>query len=121
MWRKMSENSDNGITDERGLPPGESAKLAEGLFDDDYLEAFAEGAAVWLVRNRNQHLGSLLNSEHREFYIQILHRMLHFRREHELEPLNEDIYLAVKTALEKTSGEEYTNILFNRHIKQLTE
>jgi len=91
------------------------------LFEKDYLEAFADGAAVWLVRQRNQHLGSLLNSEHRDFYIQILHRMLYFRREHELEPLNEDIYIAVKPALEKTSSEEYTPLLFNRHINQLTE
>jgi len=98
-----------------------SDTFIEGLFDDDYLSAFSNGAAVWLVKNRNQHLGALLNSEHREFYIQILHRMLHFRREHELEPLNEDIYLAVKPALEKTSKEEYTTTLFNRNIKQLTE
>jgi hypothetical protein len=91
------------------------------LFEKDYLEAFADGAAVWLVRQRNQHLGSLLNSEHRDFYIQILHRMLYFRREHELEPLNEDIYIAVKPALEKTSSEEYTPLLFNRHINQLNE
>lgn len=100
---------------------GDSAKIAEGLFDGDFLEAFSEGASVWLVRNRNPNLGALLNSEHREFYIQILHRMLHFRREHELEPLNEDIYVAVKPALEKTGGEVYTTALFNRHIKQLAD
>lgn len=91
------------------------------LFEKDYLKAFADGAAVWLVRQRNQNLGSLLNSEHRDFYIQILHRMLYFRREHELEPLNEDIYHAVKPALEKTSSEEYSQLLFNRHINQLTD
>jgi hypothetical protein len=95
--------------------------IEQQLFDQDYLIAFADGAAVWLVRQRNQYLGSLLNSEHRDFYIQILHRMLYFRREHELEPLNEDIYLAVKPALEKSSGEEYSAVMFNRHINQLTE
>ncbi len=91
------------------------------LFEGDYLEAFASGAAVWLVRNRNPNLGSLLNSEHREYYIQILHRMLHFRREHELEPLNEDIYSAVKIAQEAVHKGEYTQALFNRHMNQLTE
>ncbi len=95
--------------------------IGQQLFTEDYLTAFADGAAVWLVRQRNQYLGSLLSSEHRDFYIQILHRMLYFRREHELEPLNEDIYLAVKPALEKSSGEEYSATMFNRHINQLTE
>ncbi len=91
------------------------------MFESDYLEAFAAGAAVWLVRKRNPNLGSLLNSEHRDYYIQILHRMLYFRREHELEPLNEDILNAVKPAQEATSSSEYTQMLFNRHMNQLTE
>ncbi|MCF6176535.1 MAG: DUF2397 family protein [Victivallaceae bacterium] len=95
--------------------------IGQQLFEQDYLTAFVAGAAVWLVRERNQNLGSLLNSEHREFYIQILHRMLYFRREHELEPLNEDIYLAVKPALEQSSGEAYSQTMFNRHLNQLTE
>ncbi|MDD5698593.1 MAG: DUF2397 family protein [Victivallaceae bacterium] len=92
------------------------------LFERDYLEAFAEGAAVWLVRSRNPNLGALLNADQREYYIQILHRMLFFRREHELEPLNEDIYAAVKSAQEAISAdEEYLLPVFNRHIDQLTE
>jgi len=92
------------------------------LFESDYLEAFASGAAVWLVRNCNPNLGALLNSEHRDYYIQILHRMLHFRREHELEPLNEDIFNAVKPAQETVDKKaEYTPILFNRHMNQLAE
>jgi hypothetical protein len=116
MMRKSQKNQimDSSAADD-------SAIIAERLFDGDFLEAFSEGASVWLVRNRNQNLGALLNSDHREFYIQILHRMLHFRREHELEPLNEDIFLAVKTAVEKTASEEYTTTLFNRHIRQLTD
>lgn len=95
--------------------------IGQQLFEQDYLTAFADGVAVWLVRERNAHLGALLSSEQREFYIQILHRMLYFRREHELEPLNEDIYLAVKPALDKTAHEEYTQAMFNRHINQLTD
>ncbi|MEI6423952.1 MAG: DUF2397 family protein, partial [Lentisphaerota bacterium] len=91
------------------------------LFETDYLEAFTAGAAVWLLRKRNPNLGSLLNSEHRDYYIQILHRMLHFRREHELEPMNEDIFNAVKPAQETIDKSEYTQALFNRHMNQLTE
>lgn len=91
------------------------------LFEADYLEAFEQGAAVWLVRRRNRNLGNLLLSEHRDFYIQILYRMLYFRREHELEPLNEDIYAAVKAAIGQVALLEYTDTLFNRHMNQLTE
>lgn len=91
------------------------------MFENDYLEAFAAGAAVWLVRKRNPNLGALLNSEHRDYYVQILHRMLYFRREHELEPLNEDIFNAVKPAQELVGGSEYSPLLFNRQMNQLTE
>ncbi len=95
--------------------------IVQQIFTDNYREAFEAGATVWLIRQRNPNLGALFQTDQRDCYIQILHRMLHFRREHELEPLNEDIYLAVRPAIEKVTGSPYTTANFNRHISQLTE
>jgi hypothetical protein len=91
------------------------------LFGPDYLEAFENGAASWLVKRRNRNLGAMMVSEHCVFYIQILYRMLCFRREHELEPLNDDIFNAVATVQEAVSGEEYSVERFNQHMNQLIE
>ena len=74
-----------------------------------------------MTRNRNSHLGTLLTSERSVFYIQILYRLLLFRRDHELEPLNEDIYVAVKSAQEVASDQPYLTEQFNHDIKQLSD
>ena len=70
----------------------------EKLFTENYLDAFQEGDAVQLVLRRNRNLGFLFTAERGIFYIQILYRLLCFRREHELEPLNEEIYREVRGA-----------------------
>jgi Protein of unknown function (DUF2397) len=91
------------------------------LFSDEPDIAYEAGAASELVIRRNRGVGSLLNSEHSCYYIQILYRMLLFRREHELEPLNEDLYQAVRPAQESFDGSHYGQDLFTRHIHQLLE
>lgn len=68
------------------------------LFGSQALEAFAQGAASALVARRNSHLGSLILAERAAFYVQILYRLLLFRRAHELEPLYEDVFDAVREA-----------------------
>ena len=65
---------------------------------EDALEAFDAGRAVELIARRNRQLGNLLLAERGAFYIQILYRLLLFRRDHELEPLYETIYTAVRPA-----------------------
>ncbi|MBT3380857.1 MAG: DUF2397 family protein [Lentisphaerae bacterium] len=66
------------------------------LFGSQSLEAFSQGAATALIERRNSHLGSLVLAERGAFYVQILYRLLLFRRTHELEPLYEDVYDAVR-------------------------
>jgi len=66
------------------------------LFSENYIEAFNNGSGAELVLKRNKSLGALLTSERSVFYVQIILRMLYFRREHEVEPLNDEIYFAVK-------------------------
>ncbi len=91
------------------------------LFSDEPDAAFESGLSAELVSRRNRSVGSLLNSDHSCYYIQILYRMLLFRREHELEPLNEDLYNAVKPAQENFDGSTYGQDLFTRHMHQLLE
>ncbi|HBM17354.1 MAG TPA: hypothetical protein DD381_13585 [Lentisphaeria bacterium] len=89
------------------------------LFSENYIEAFDEGVSSFLVKNRNKNLGAMFASDRALFYIQILYGMLCLRRDHEIEPLNDDIYLTVKKAQENSSGCEYDNELFNHDMNQL--
>ncbi len=91
------------------------------LFGDHFLEAFAQGESAQLIARRNPNLGSLLNSERAPAYIQILYRLLLFRREHELEPLHEDVHLAVREAQECCSNTAYGVEIFNLDLAQLLE
>ncbi len=91
------------------------------LFGPDPLEAFYQGMSGHLVGHRNRQLGSLLISERNVFYIQILYRMLLFKREHELEPLYEDIYQSVRLAQESVDSGEYTSNRFRMDMAQLSD
>lgn len=94
------------------------------LFGENRLDAFLEGEAVQLLARRNPNLGALLGSERAVYYVQILYRLLLFRRDHELEPLHEDIQLAVRApqelqAARRDGGEPYGLDAFNIDMNQL--
>jgi len=92
------------------------------LFGNEHLAAFGLGLAAQLITRRNHHLGSLIVSDRGIFYIQILYRMLLFKRDHELEPLYEDIYQAIRPAQETVDGEqEYTSQQFRADMAQLAD
>ena len=91
------------------------------LFSEDCIDAFNEGAASLLVENRNRHIGTMLSSERGVYYIQILYRMLCFRREHELEPLNDEIFSTVRPAQESISDSDYTDDVYNHDMRQLLD
>lgn len=74
------------------------------LFGDRALAAYENGQAAELVRRRNRHLGHLLLADRAVVYVQILYRLLLFRRSHELEPLHEELYEAVRPAQERCLG-----------------
>lgn len=69
-----------------------------------------------LLQNRNRELGNLLLSERAIPYVTVLGALLAFRREHELEPLHDDLYAAVRHALD---GETYSPDAFNQDTGQL--
>ena len=89
------------------------------LFSDHPLAAFDQGMAAELVEQRNPNLGNLFITERAPFYVTILYRMLLFKRDHELEPLYEDIYQAVEQALENLEKTEYTADRFRTDLDQL--
>ncbi|MBU4151334.1 MAG: DUF2397 family protein [Proteobacteria bacterium] len=83
--------------------------------------AFEQGAGRHLITSRNRQLGSLLSSERGIYYTQILYRMLMFKREHELEPLYEDIFQAVRPAQNTIESGDYTSQQFRTDMAQLAE
>ncbi len=89
------------------------------LFSDDPLAAFDQGIAAELLARRNPNLGSIFTTERGLFYVTILYRMLLFKRDHELEPLYEDIYQAVLSPLESLEITEYTPDRFRTDLDQL--
>jgi len=101
---------------------GEKAKedIAE-LFGAEPLAAFERGRGAHLMLARNRRLGSLLTAERNVFYVQILYRLLLFKREHELEPLYEDIYQAVRPAQESFDNREYSGQQFRADMAQMAE
>jgi len=96
-------------------------KDIEELLGSAPLNAFAKGAGRALSENRNRNIGAMFSSDHVVEYIQILYRMLLFRREYELEPLYEHIFSAVAPAIEaiRESKEDYPREEFDRHMNQL--
>lgn len=74
------------------------------LFGDQALAAYEDGRARELVLRRNRQVGHLLLAERAVLYVQILYRLLLFRRAHELEPLHEELYDAVRPAQERGLG-----------------
>lgn len=68
------------------------------LFSSNALSYFESHGAQDLLDSRNSHLGSLFTSERAPFYLNILYRMLLYKRDYELEPLYDDIYSGVISA-----------------------
>lgn len=89
---------------------------------DDFRERFESDGVGMLLAGRNANLGNILLAERGIFYLQILYRILLFRREHEIEPLHEDIYEGVRRAQEAAleSG-GYSLDSFRQDTTQLVE
>lgn len=101
--------------------PDQTRQEIATLLGPDPSAAFDQGAARQLVASRNRQLGALLISERAIFYTQILYRMLLFKREHELEPLYEDIFQAVRPAQDTIEDGAYSSQQFRTDMAQLAE
>lgn len=99
----------------------EKQTQGRALLSENAVTAFEEGFCSHLLSGRNTNLGNLLGSERALFYLHIAYRMLLFRREHELEPLHEDLYRAVRDAQQTVSGESYPPEQYGSDINNLHE
>jgi hypothetical protein len=88
------------------------------LFSANALCYFEQYGAGPLLTGRNSHLGSLFTSERAIFYLNVLYRMLLFKRDYELEPLYDDIYSGVISA-QFTVDPEYNNDKFRADLDRL--
>jgi hypothetical protein len=93
---------------------------ATDLFGSAALSLFKKGAVENLLVNRNRHLGSLLRAERALSYLNILYRMLLFKRDYELEPLYDDIYRGVEPA-QSVTDDDYDQDRFRGDMAQLAE
>jgi hypothetical protein len=89
-----------------------------GLLGKESLSFFEQGCVAFLFNGRNRYLGSLFTSERVVFYLNILYRMLLFKRDYELEPLYDDIYSGVMVA-QSTYDKEYDHDRFRGDLDQL--
>lgn len=92
----------------------------ETLFGSSALSYFEESSAEILLQGRNAYLGSLFKAERAVPYLNILYRMLLFKRDYELEPLYDDIF---RGALAATSlnDPEYNSHRFRGDMDQLAD
>lgn len=91
----------------------------QDLFSNESLDYFQQYGSAALLARRNVHTGSLLTSERAAFYLNILYRILLFKRDYELEPLYDDIYNGVHPA-QLTLDPNYSQDQFRSDIRQLS-
>ncbi len=94
-------------------------KLASFIKDTDFSSLPNEYGKI-LLHYQNRNLGQLLSSERAEFYLNVLYGLLLFRRNHELEPLHDDIFHFVQTA-QQSADISYDANTFNQDIRQLEQ
>jgi hypothetical protein len=92
----------------------------DNLFSTNVLSYFEKHGATPLLAGRNAHLGSLFTSERAAYYVNLLYRMLLFKRDYELEPLYDDIYNGVISA-QFTLDPEYNSDKFRLDVGRLVE
>lgn len=81
--------------------------------------AFADGCAPVLARGLDGRIGAAITAERAPWYLTILYGMLLFRRDHELEPLHEDVQARVAAAAAGLGP--YDAAGFAQDVEQLVE
>ena len=98
--------------------PANIEVLIENLLQPGTFGTLPEQSGILLLRFQNPSLGHLLGTERSIFYLNILYGLLLFRRNHELEPLHEDVFQFVRAA-QQSEEEDYDANAFNQDIRQL--
>lgn len=98
--------------------PASIEALAENLLQPGAIATLPEQSGLLLLRFQNPNIGQLLSTERSVFYLNILYGLLLFRRNHELEPLHEDVFQFVQAA-QQAEEDGYDASTFNHDIRQL--
>ncbi|MBV5317181.1 MAG: DUF2397 family protein [Desulfobulbaceae bacterium] len=89
------------------------------FLNNNGLSFFRQHGSSILLSGRNSHLGALLTSERAFYYLNILYRLLLFKRDYELEPLYEDIFQEIFPP-QSLLDSDYNQAKFRYDIDQLT-
>ncbi len=103
------------------ISPMNDAEKIQTLLQHNTPQQLQEDAGGLLLRYQNPNMGQLVASERAAFYLNILYSLLLFRRSHELEPLNEDIFSFVLSAQQNEADGSYDATLFNQDMRQLEQ
>lgn len=120
---------------ERGADPRDHGGVVRGTFHDADLTAgarrliateagaraaaFADGCAPALALALDGRIAAVLTAERTPAYLTILYALLLFRRDHELEPLHEDVLPRIAEAAAGLGG--YDGPTFAQDVSQLVE
>ncbi len=97
----------------------ELRKLAKDLLQTEQADRLPAQCAQLLLHSQNPNLGQLLGTERAVFYLNILYSLMLFRRNHELEPLHDDVFHFVQSAQQDAADEKYDTNTFSHDIRQL--
>ncbi|HEY1558141.1 MAG TPA: DUF2397 family protein [Kofleriaceae bacterium] len=79
--------------------------------------AFLDGCAPVLARGIGRRVAAVVTSERTSWYLTILYALLLFRRDHEIEPMHEDVWARVATPAERMGS--YDGPTFWHDVEQL--
>ncbi|VGO21842.1 DUF2397 family protein [Pontiella sulfatireligans] len=101
------------------LSESDFADKAQQLLQAENVAALQNLSGSLLLHFQNPNLGQLLSAERAEFYLNILYGLLLFRRNHELEPLHDDVFQFIQSAQQNLAEGEYDQNSFGQDIRTL--
>lgn len=110
----MSDQPANAIRDDKEFSDQASAFLEEGS-----PKTLPGRCGQLLLQAQNPNLGQLLSAERAELYLNILYALVLLRRNHELEPLHEDVFDFVSAVQQVSAGGDYDINTFSNDARTL--
>ncbi len=95
------------------------ADQAKVLLEEGSPKTLPGRSGQLLLQVQNPNLGQLLSAERAEIYLNILYALVLLRRNHELEPLHEDVFDFVSAAQQESAGGEYDVYTFSNDARTL--
>lgn len=110
-----AENSPHAIRDKNTA----FSDQVKALLEEGSPKTLPSRSGQLLLHFQNTNLGQLLCAERAEIYLNILYALLLLRRNHELEPLHEDVFDFLSAAQQEATGGEYDIYTFSNDARTL--